>query len=97
MPTTRSGIIDALAAKSTLSREQLDQALTALREVIEESLAAGEPVKIPGLFSVERVERAERMGRNPRTGEPLLIAAGHSVKMTAHNALKRAVVAGGAG
>ena len=36
-------------------------------------------------------ERAERQGRNPKTGEPLTIAAGKSPKFRAGKALKDAV------
>ena len=90
MPTTRAGVIDALAKKCALSNAQLDEALTALQEVLEESLSAGEPVRIPGLFAVERITRAERVGSHPRTGELLTIAARYGAKITLSAALKRA-------
>ena len=50
----------------------------------------GEKVSIPGWLAVERTERKERTGRNPRTGEEITIPAGHSVKVTAGSKLKAA-------
>ena len=48
-------------------------------------------MKITGLFSAERVERAARTGRNPRTGEEIQIPAGFGVKLSAGSTLKKAV------
>jgi len=48
-------------------------------------------VKITGLMGIERVERAARTGRNPRTGEEIQIPAGYGVKVTVGSSLKKAV------
>lgn len=42
---------------------------------IEESLIRGEEVKFAGLGSFKILEKPERMGRNPKTGEPAVISA----------------------
>jgi len=42
---------------------------------IEESLVRGEEVKFSGLGSFKILEKPERMGRNPKTGEPAVISA----------------------
>ena len=55
------------------------------------AVAKGETVKITGLMGVERVERAARTGRNPRTGEEIKIPAGFGVKLSAGSKLKAAV------
>ena len=44
-----------------------------------------------GLFSAERVKRAERTGRNPRTGETIKIPASYGVRISAGSLLKKAV------
>ena len=46
---------------------------------------------LPGLLTAERVERAERQGRNPQTGEPMTIAASSGVRLSAVAALKTRV------
>jgi DNA-binding protein HU-beta len=91
MPLTRTDVVTSLAERTGLTRSQADTALTAFQEVLVEALRAGEPVRVPGLITVERAERAARTGRNPRTGEPLEIPAGHVVRLAAGSALKAAV------
>jgi DNA-binding protein HU-beta len=87
----RTELVAAVAEKASLTKAQADAALSALQDVIVESVGKGEAVKITGLLSVERVERAARTGRNPRTGEEIAIPAGFGVKLTAGSALKKAV------
>lgn len=87
----RSELVRDLATRAGVSNADADKVLGALQEVLVEQVGAGEKVQITGLLSVERVERAARTGRNPRTGEELQIPAGYGVKVTAGSALKQAV------
>ena len=87
----RTDLVAAIAEKASLTKTNADAALSALQEVLVESLSKGEAVKVTGLLSVERVERAARTGRNPRTGEEIQIPAGYGVKVSAGSALKKAV------
>ena len=48
-------------------------------------------LKLTGLFSAERVKRAARTGRNPRTGETIEIPATYGVRISAGSLLKKAV------
>ncbi len=91
MSVTRTDLVAAVAERASLTKAQSDAALSALQDTILESVAAGEAVKFTGLLSVERVERAARTGRNPRTGEEIEIPAGYGVKLSAGSSLKKAV------
>ena len=91
MSMNRSELVAAIAEKAGLSKSQADAALGAFQSVLVESLEKGDGVKVTGLLSVERVERAARTGRNPRTGEEIKIPAGYGVKITAGSNLKKAV------
>jgi Bacterial nucleoid DNA-binding protein len=91
MALNRSDVVAAIAEKAGLTKTQADAAVSALQEVLVSSLAKGEAVKLTGLLSVERVERAARTGRNPRTGETIEIPAGYGVKISAGSILKNAV------
>ena len=91
MSLNRSDLVSAIAAKADLTKADADKAVAALQEVLIESLAAGEAVKVTGLLSVERVERAARTGRNPRTGEEIKIPASKNAKFKAGKELKDAV------
>jgi DNA-binding protein HU-beta len=91
MSLNKSELASAIAAKAGLTKAQAEEALKAFQDVLVESLAKGEAVKVTGLLSVERVERAARTGRNPRTGEEIQIPAGYGVKVSAGSLLKKAV------
>lgn len=91
MSVNRTDLVAAIAEKSGLTKSDSDKALSALQEVLVGSLGKGEAVKVTGLLSVERVERAARTGRNPRTGEEIKIPASFGVKISAGSALKNAV------
>ncbi|NAZ75909.1 integration host factor [Kineococcus sp. T13] len=86
----RSELVTAVAERSGLTQTDADAVLSAFGDVLVEAVAKGEPVKLPGLMTVERVERAARTGRNPRTGEALEIAASFGAKLTAGSKLKAA-------
>ena len=91
MSVNRTDLVAAIAERASLTKAQADAALSAIQDVMVESLAKGEAVKVTGLMGVERVERAARTGRNPRTGEEIQIPAGYGVKLTVGSALKKAV------
>ena len=74
-----------------LAETDADAFLGAFQDVLVENVAKGEAVKITGLMGIERVERAARTGRNPRTGEEIQIPAGYGVKVTVGSSLKKAV------
>ena len=66
-------------------------ALDAVLGAIESSLAKGEKIQISGFGTFEVRHREARMGRNPRTGEPVQIKASNAPAFKAGKALKDAV------
>ena len=91
MSVNRTELVAKIAERANISKVHADAALAAFQDVLVESLAKGETVKVTGLLSVERVERAARTGRNPRTGEEIKIPAAFGVKLSAGSTLKKAV------
>jgi DNA-binding protein HU-beta len=86
----RSELVAAVAERSGVPAKQADTVLKAFADVIGEAVANGEKVTLPGFLTFERVERAARTARNPRTGEPIDIPAGHAAKVSAGSTLKAA-------
>ena len=87
----RSELVSAVAERSGVSAKQADTVLKAFAEVVGDVVGKGqEKVTLPGFLTFERVERAARTARNPRTGEPIDIPAGHAVKVSAGSTLKAA-------
>lgn len=91
MTLNRTELIAKIAEVSGLTKTDADKAIAGLQSVLIDSLSVGEAVKITGLMSVQRTERAARKGRNPRTKEEILIPAGFGVKITPGSTLKKAV------
>ena len=87
----KTELIEAIAAATGESQAASARALDALINIISKEVAAGNEVAITGFGSFKTSDRAERTGRNPRTGEPLTIAASKSVKFVPGATLKSAV------
>lgn len=71
----KGDLIDKVAEKAGVPKKQADVVVTAVMEVIEESVAAGEKVTLVGFGSFESRKRNAREGRNPKSGERLDIPA----------------------
>lgn len=87
----KSELIDALAAKTDLTKADAGRAIDGLMEIITETLAKGETVSLIGFGNFSVGERAARTGRNPKTGAELKIAASKAPKFSAGAKLKAAV------
>lgn len=88
---TKAELIAAVADNAGLTRAAAEKAVGAITESITDSLATGDKVTLVGFGSFAVSERAARTGRNPKTGEPIQIAASRGVRFSAGAALKKAV------
>ncbi len=87
----KAQLIDAIVAKTEMSKKDADAALTAALEAITEALKAGDKVSLVGFGNFTVKERAEREGKNPATGETITIAACKVPAFAAGKALKDAI------
>ncbi len=71
----KAELVDAIAAKASLTKKDADAALSAALEAIQEAVASGDKVTLVGFGTFEQRVRAARDGRNPQTGEPIKIPA----------------------
>lgn len=70
------------------SKAGMERAYEALFTAIGDSMKAGEKVAIRGFGTFEMTDAKEREGRNPQTGEKMIIPAKKRAKFTAAQALK---------
>lgn len=84
-------LIAQIAEKSGLSKKDAEKALAATVDAITEAVSAGDKVQLVGFGSFEMKKRAARTGLNPRTKEPVEIAATQVPVFKAGKALKDAV------
>ncbi|MFF2596969.1 HU family DNA-binding protein [Priestia megaterium] len=71
----KAELIDAVATKSELTKQDTKKAVDALFETISNTLANEEKIQLIGFGTFEVRERAARTGRNPQTGEEMKIPA----------------------
>ena len=84
-------LIDAVAASAGLSRADATKAVDGVLDTITRTLSGGDTVSLVGFGTFSVKHRAARMGRNPRTGEAIQIAASKVPGFKAGKALKDAV------
>ncbi|MCI8466330.1 MAG: HU family DNA-binding protein [Lachnospiraceae bacterium] len=84
----KTELIAAVAEQAELSKKDAEKAVSALIDVISDELVKGERVQLVGFGTFEVSERAERDGRNPRTGETMKIAASRMPRFKVGKALK---------
>ena len=84
----KTELIAAVAEKTELSKKDAEKAIKAFTDVVAEELKKGEKIQLVGFGTFEVAERPAREGRNPRTGEPMPIAASKAPKFKAGKALK---------
>ena len=70
---TKNDIIDAVANNCGITKKDTETVINALGEEIKAALKRGDDVRFIGFGTFEVKERAERKGRNPKTGEELTI------------------------
>ena len=88
----KTELVAVAAEKTALTKKDAEAVITAALDAIAEALRGGDDVRLVGfgIFGVR--ERAERTGKNPRTGELVKIPAATIPTFKPGKALKDAVV-----
>ncbi len=87
----RRELIRAVAAHTADDVKHVESLLSGVTDVITAVVAKGEAVTIQRFAKFARVERAARMGRNPRTGEQIRIKASKRVHVSPMKAFNETV------
>ena len=88
----KTELIAAIAEQAELSKKDTEKALKALVDIVGEELKKGEKVQMVGFGTFEVSERPERMGRNPQTGDVMIIAASKTPKFKAGNSVSCSIL-----
>ncbi len=84
-------LIGAVAESTGLSRSDAGKAVESVFDGITVALKKGDEVRLVGFGTFSVSKRKASTGRNPRTGEPMSIAASSQPKFKAGKVLKDAV------
>lgn len=87
----KAELIAAIVTKTDVSKASATRIVTAITETIKEELAKGGDVTLVGFGTFSVKHRSSRMGRNPQTGEEMLIKAAKIPSFKAGKPLKDAV------
>jgi len=89
---TRSDIVAKLAERfSQLPQRDAELAVKTILDAMSEALAQGHRIELRGFGSFSITHRPPRMGRNPRTGEPVMISEKRVTHFKPGKALREAV------
>lgn len=87
----KTELIAAVATKIGATRKDTEVMVNAMLETIGEELAAGGRVQLVGFGAFETKHREPRVGRNPKTKEPVEIPATTVPVFKAGKALKEKI------
>ncbi len=92
MTLTKGQIVEQVAQRLNCSKAEAASLVDSFFEIIKESLARGELVKLSGFGSFRVREKRPRRGRNPQTGEQLTISGRRVISFRASPVLRRLLV-----
>jgi len=91
MALTKAEVAEHLCNKVGLSKRDAKDIVEVFFEEIRQSLESAEQVKLSGFGNFDLREKAERPGRNPKTGEDIPISARRVVTFRPGQKLKSRV------
>lgn len=85
---TKKELASLLQVKGVFTtKAEAERKIDSILDIMEETLVSGESINFIGWGKFEVVERAPRMGRNPKTGVEVQIEARKSIKFKAGKGL----------
>ena len=88
---TKKDLIEVVAKKANLTNKAARDAVQTMLNTIRDSMKRGEKVVLTGFGSFSIRSRQLRVGRNPKTGDKITLAARKAPGFTAGKTLKKAV------
>lgn len=93
-PVNKAELVDHLAEQTDITKATAQRVLSAMLDAITTTLQSGKSITFPGFGTFSVKPRAARVGRNPKTGEPINIEASNVPSFKAGKGLKDAVNSG---
>ena len=87
----KSQLIELIAKNNDMPKTTAKRVVDSLVATITQSLSEGDLVQIPGFGSFSLSYHPEKQGRNPQTGEEIIIAGQNKVAFKAGSKLKSAI------
>jgi len=88
---TKADIIENIYEKLGLSKKESAELVEMVFDIMKDTLENGEKIKIAGFGNFVVKEKANRRGRNPQTGEEIVITARKILTFKPSQVLKAAI------
>jgi integration host factor subunit alpha len=88
MTLTKAHIVEALAKQNGYPKNQSFEMIETLLEIMKRTLESGEDVLVSGFGKFCVKEKHERRGRNPSTGEDMMLEPRRVVTFTCSRKLR---------
>ena len=95
MTLTKAQIVEEIRTSTNSSEKKSSETVETLLEIIKKTLASGEDVMISGFGKFCVKEKSERKGRNPATGEDMMLAPRKVVTFRCSGKLRDKINGGG--
>ncbi len=87
---TKAEIVQAIYAKlGGFSKKEAADLVDLVFDTMKETLGRGEKIKVSGFGNFELRDKRPRQGRNPQTGDPIVITERRVLSFKASNILKQ--------
>jgi DNA-binding protein HU-beta len=87
----KADLIEAISNETGLPKAKSGEVVSSILKNITEALKSGDKVSLVGFGTWSTAKRAERKGRNPKTGEEITIPGKTVAKFKAGNELTKNV------
>ena len=94
---TRFHLSEAVRRATGCSHAESREIVGSVLDIVSDRLSSGEAVKVPSFGKFIVRGKAERVGRNPRTGEECTVSARRVIRFRSSSKLKERIVRGMAG
>ena len=91
MAVTKADIVQSIMGQIGFTKNQSSEVTETLLEVIKRTLASGEDVLVSGFGKFCVNEKAQRKGRNPATGESMMLKPRKVVTFKCSGKLKKKI------
>ncbi len=88
---TKADLVEIIFEKVGLSKKEAQDIIEIIFDTVKQAFVEGESIKIPGFGTFNVRKKAARRGRNPQTGEELVITPRRVLTFKASNQLKDSI------
>ena len=86
---SKAELLESITRSTGVTRSQAEGVLSTFFSTVTDAARRGDKAGWPGFGTFSASKRGARTGRNPRTGEPVKIAASTALKFNASSTLKQ--------